>query len=124
MNYIAIFTPKIVLLLAILFSAGSICDKVILLPIWFVKLIIDYDSSRPSHQGKIYQWMKDRPIETVELVDVCIRFILMAVFCVTAILLRAWVPFAVGAIGAIVYILAICSCVREIIVERRKRREK
>ena len=124
MNIIGIMGPKLVTLLTVLIPSIDTRVKVLLVLIWFIKLIIDYDAARPGHSGNIYKLTKNVNFEVGELIVSIIQFIPAAAFLLAAILMRTWIPFAPGVVSALVYFSAIVCCIKDIIVEGKRRRER
>lgn len=58
MNIIGLMGSKIVSLLMILIPTYEIKHKLILVFLWIVKLMIDYDAARPGHGGNVYKLTK------------------------------------------------------------------
>lgn len=97
MNIIGIMTPKIVSLLTIL---------------------------RPGHSGNIYKLTKGVGFEVGELIVLIIQFIPAVTFLLATILMRTWIPFVPGVIAAFAYFSSIVCCIKDIIVEGKRRRGK
>jgi len=123
MNIIGIMGPKLVTLLTILIPTINIMDKVVLVLIWFIKLIVDYDAARPGHSGNVYKLTKGVEIEVGKLMVSIIQFIPAAIFLLATILMRAWNPFVPGVIAALVYFSSIVCCIKDLTVEGKRRRE-
>lgn len=116
--------PKIVSLLTILIPSIGTSNKLVLFTIWLLKLIIDYDAARPGHSGKIYGFTKHMEFEVGELFVACTQFIPAVIFLVATILLKTWIPLVPGIISAIIYFAAIVGCIKDMIVECKRRRER
>lgn len=124
MNIIGIMGPKLVTLLAILIPSIDTKEKIVLVLIWFIKLVIDYDAARPGHSGNIYKLIKDIDFEVGELIVAIIQFIPAAAFLLATILMRTWIPVVPGVVAALVYFSAIVCCIKDIIVEGKRRRDR
>ncbi len=124
MNVIGVFAPKIVSFFVILFSPITSENKAVFIAIWLLKLIIDYDVAKPSHNGNLYKPVKKLEVNTQVLIVGCIRFVPVAAFLIAALQMRAWLICVVGAISAIVHIVSICFCIKDVIAEYRRRREE
>lgn len=124
MNIIGIMGPKLVTLLTVLIPSIDTRVKVLLVLIWFIKLIIDYDAARPGHSGNIYKLTKGVEFEVGELIVLVIQFIPAAAFLLATTLMRAWIPFVPGVIAALVYFSSIVCCIKDVIVEGKRRRER
>lgn len=124
MNIIGLMGPKIVSLLMILIPTYEIRHKLFLVFLWIAKLMIDYDAARPGHSGNIYKLTKGVEFEVGELIVLVIQFIPAAAFLLATTLMRAWIPFVPGVIAALVYFSSIVCCIKDVIVEGKRRRER
>lgn len=124
MNIIGIMGPKLVTLLTILIPSIDTSDKVVLVLIWFIKLVVDYDAARPGHSGNIHKFTKGIKFEVGELIASIVQFIPVAAFLLATTLMRVWIPFVPGVIAALVYFSSIVCCVKDVIVEEKRRRER
>lgn len=124
MNIIGFMVPKLITLLTILIPSIDIRDKLILGIIWFMKLVIDYDAARPGHSGNIYRFTQRVEFEVGELIVALVQFIPAAIFLTATILMKTWIPFIPGVVGALIYLVSIVCCIKDIIVESKRRREK
>lgn len=124
MNIIGIMAPKIVSLLTILIPPIGTSNKLILSAIWLLKLIVDYDAAHPGHSGKVYGLTKHVEFEVGEFIVACVQFIPAVIFLGAAILMKTWIPLVPGVISAIIYFASIVSCIKDVIVEGKRRRER
>lgn len=124
MNIIGIMGPKLVTLLTILIPSIDTSNKVVLVLIWFIKLVIDYDAARPGHSGNIYKFTKGIKFEFRELLVSIVQFIPAAAFLLFTILMRVWIPFVPGMIAVLVYFSSIVCCIKNIVVDGKCRRER
>mgnify|MGYP005766234689 CR=1 FL=1 len=124
MNIIGIMGPKLVTLLTILIPSIDTRDKIVLILIWFIKLTVDYDAARPGHSGNVYKLTKNVNFEVGELIVSIFQFIPAAAFLLAVILMRTWIPFVPGVVSASVYFYAIVSCIKDIIVEGKRRKAR
>lgn len=112
--------PKIISLLTILIPSITVSDKLILVVIWLVKLIIDYDVVRPGHSGFIYKLVYKVKFMVGNLIVGCVQFVPAILFLITTILMKAWIPFISGVIGVIICLIEIIDCIKAIINEEKK----
>lgn len=124
MNIIGIIGLKLVTLLTIIIPSIDMKDKVVLVLIWLIKLIVDYDAARPGHSGNIYKLTKSVEFEVGKLIVLIIQFIPAAAFLFATTLMRAWIPFLPGVIAVLVYFSLIVCCIKDVIVEEKRRRER
>ena len=124
MNIIGLMVPKLITLLTILIPSINVRDKLILVIIWLAKLIIDYDVARPGHSGNIYKLTKSVEFEIGELIVACVQFISASLFLTVTIMMKTWIPFIPGVVGALIYLGLIVYCIKEIIVMSKRRRER
>lgn len=124
MNIIGVIVPKLVILLTILIPSIDIKNKIILLVVLSVKLMIDYDVAKPGHSGCIYKLTRKAEFEVGELIVACVQFIPAIIFLTATILMRAWIPFIPGIMGALICFISVVCRIKDAIVESRLRREK
>lgn len=124
MNIIGFAVPKIVTLLTILIPSIYVRDKIILLAVFFMKLIIDYDAARPGHRGNIYKLTKNAGFAMSELIVACVQFLPALIFLAAAILMKAWIPLIPGAVGALIYLVSVINCVKDVIADSKRRRKE
>lgn len=121
MNIVGILVPKLVTLVTILVPPIDTGDKIVLVLIWFVKLLIDYDAVRPGHSGNIYKLTKGVSFEVGELMVAIVQFIPAAIFLLTVMLMKAWIPFIPGVIAALVCLSSVICCINNVISEGKSR---
>lgn len=119
MNIIGVMGPKLVTLLTILIPSIVIRNKIILLVIWLIAFIIDYDAARPGHNGRIYKLTNCATFEVGELIVALIQFIPHIAFLLATILMRSWIPFIPGIIAVLAYFLFIIECIKDIIKRKK-----
>ena len=124
MNIIGLFAPKTVSFLIILVSSVSIKSKAILLVVWLLKLIIDYDAAKPGHQGLLYKPVRNMEYESGELVVNCFRFAPTVVFLVIALNMNTWLLLIPGVVAVVVHIALIIGCIKSINDERKRKKGK
>lgn len=122
MNIIGIFVPKLISLLMIGVSSVEIRGKVMLLAIWFLKLILDYDAAKPGHRGAIYGFARKIKGEIDELLVGLIQLIPAVVFLVITIRIKAWLLLIPGVIKAADHTIFIFYCINDIFAGRRRRK--
>lgn len=123
-NIIGLMIPKIISLLAILIPSISSESKILLCLIWFITLLTDYDIARPAHNGNIYKLTKNASYEIGELVAQCIRLVPASIFLALTIMTKAWIPIVVGAISVFATLQAIFLCLKNLLDEKKRRRER
>lgn len=124
MNVIGLMGSKIISLLIILIPAYEIKYKLVLVFLWIVKLMVDYDVARPGHGGKVYKLTKKVKFEVGELIVPCVKFIPAVVFSVSTVVMKTWIPAILGAVATKINFLSILWCIKEAIVEGKCRRER
>lgn len=124
MNIIGLMGPKIVSLLMILIPTYEIKHKLILVILWILKLMIDYDAARPGHGGNIYKLTKKVEFEVGELIVASVQFIPAIVFSIFTVVMKTWIPAIPGAVATIINFASILWCIKDVIVEGKRRRER
>ena len=115
MNIVGIMIPKIVALLIIIFSPIKVINKLILIAIWLVKLIIDFDVNRPGHSGKIYRRIQNVKIEIQDLIAALVQFVPALVFFIITIRIKEWLLCLLGIIVLSVGVVIIIHSVKGIV---------
>lgn len=124
MNIIGLMGPKIVSLLMILIPTYETKHKLILVFLWIVKLMIDYDAARPGHGGNVYRLTKKVEFEVGELIVSIVQFIPAIVFSIFTVVMKTWIPAIPGAVATIINFVSILWCIKDVIVEGKRRRER
>lgn len=124
MNIIGLMGSKIVSLLMILIPTYEIKHKLILVFLWIVKLMIDYDAARPGHGGNVYKLTKKVEFEVGELIVSIVQFIPAIVFSISTVVMKTWIPAIPGALATTINFVSILYCIKEVIVEGKHRRER
>lgn len=124
MNIIGLIGPKSVTLLIILIPAYELKYKFVLVLIWFLKLVVDYDAARPGHGGNVYKLTKGFEFEVGELIVACIQFVPALIFLLAVILMKTWIPAIPGVLAALMYFASIIWCIKDVIVEKKRRKER
>lgn len=124
MNIIGLMGPKIVSLLMILIPTYEIKHKLILVFLWIVKLMIDYDAARPGHGGNVYKLTKKVEFEVGELIVSIVQFMPAIVFSISTVVMKTWIPAIPGAVATIINFASILWCIKDVIVEGKRRRER
>lgn len=124
MNIIGLMGPKIVSLLIILIPEYELKYKIVLLILWIVKLVVDYDAARPGHGGNVYKLTKHVEFEVGELIVACVQFIPAILFSAATVVMRTWIPAIPGALATLINFASILWCIKDVIVEGKRRRER
>lgn len=124
MNIIGLMGPKIVSLLMILIPTYEIKHKLILVFLWIIKLMIDYDAARPGHGGNVYKLTKKVEFEVGELIVSIVQFIPAIVFSISTVVMKTLIPAIPGAVATIINFASILWCIKDVIVEGKRRRER
>lgn len=124
MNTIGLMGPKIISLLMILIPEYELKYKIVLLFLWIVKLVVDYDAARPGHGGNVYKLTKCVEFEVGELIVACVQFIPAILFSAATIVMRTWIPAIPGAIATLINFASILWCIKDVIVEGKRRKER
>lgn len=124
MNIIGFMVPKLVTLMTILIPSFGTGNKLILVVIWLLKCVVDYDVGRPGHSGNIYKLTQGVDFEVGELIVAIVQFIPTAIFLIATIVMRVWISFIPGVIAAIVHLSSIICCIKDAIVEGKRRKER
>ena len=124
MNIIGLMGPKIISLLIILIPAYEMKYKLVLVFLWIVKLMVDYDVARPGHGGNVYKLTKKVDFEVGELIVACVQFIPAVVFSASTVVIKTWIPAIPGALTTTINFVSILCCIKEVIVEGKRRRDR
>lgn len=124
MNIIGLMGPKIFSLLMILIPTYEIKHKLILVFLWIVKLMIDYDAARPGHGGNVYKLTKKVEFEVGQLIVSIVQFMPAIVFSISTVVMKTWIPAIPGAVATIINFASILWCIKDVIVEGKRRRER
>ena len=112
-NFVGIAVPKIVVLLSIWIPSYDSNTKMILTLLCALKLIWDYDRSRPSHMGLIYKLTSKARIEVQELVVSAICLVLSVLFAVASIKYTAWIPVGCGVLSVAISLFELVSDLKD-----------
>ena len=112
--------PKLITLLTILIPSIDTSDRFILIAIWLIRCVIDYDVLRPGHSGNIYKLTKKVEFETGELIVALVQFIPANIFLITTVFMKAWIPFLPGVIATLVYLFILISSIKDVIFLKGK----
>lgn len=124
MNIIGLMGPKLVSLLMTLIPEYETKHKLLLVCLWFLKLIVDYDTAKPGHRGNIYKLTKNVEFEVGELIVAGIQFIPALAFLMTTVILKTWISAIPGTVAAIINFVSILGCIKDVIIEKRRRKER
>ena len=78
-----------------------------------LKLIWDYDRSRPGHKGLIYKLTFKAKIEVQELTVSAICLVLSVLFAVASIKYTAWVPASCGVLSVAISLFELVSDLKD-----------
>lgn len=115
MNWIEIFGPKIIVLLAIWIPGYAFETKVVLSIIWQIKLLLDYDIQRPGHSGYIYKIFSIMPYGIMMLLVALIGFIPTLFFEYVVIKEKCVLLIILGAVSLLFNMEPIISSAKDII---------